>query len=303
MTNIIEKQENGKKYYYLNLSYREGNKNKAFRKYLGENPVKKEAIPILELETFIYNFVIKRWGALLSETFSKYDKYHKNLPGLISEKNSRAFGIRFTHNTNKIEGSSLSEREVALIVEDNIVPMNSDANDVIEAKSHMKVYSDMLKTKEPLTQDLILRWHKELFSLTKANLAGEFRIAPVFISGSKFVPPGSRSEIDLLLDELMAWYKEAITKYNPVFVACIFHLRFVSIHPFEDGNGRITRLITNYILFQNAYPLFDLEAEYRKGYYHALERSNLESDESYFVNWFIKRYIANTTQTLKFLGQ
>jgi len=69
----------------------------------------------------------------------------------------------------------------------------------------------------------------------------------------------------------------------------------VSIHPFYDGNGRMSRLIMNYILYKNNYPMFNISADIRKTYYRALEKAqlgfDLKGDEMIFVGWFFKKYI------------
>jgi Fic family protein len=69
------------------------------------------------------------------------------------------------------------------------------------------------------------------------------------------------------------------------------HLRLVTIHPFGDGNGRITRLLMNIILNNNNCPLFIIDYKNKKSYYSALERSQVKEDDSYFLSWFLKSYL------------
>ena len=189
-----------------------------------------------------------------------------------------------------------------MILEDGIIPANSNVNDVIETKAHMQVYEQMVSNQETLSFALILKYHKQIFQLTKPNHAGSFRNGPVTIGGSDYIPPPSRFEVDLMFRDLIEWYFSKKKIYNPVFLAAIFHLRFVSIHPFEDGNGRITRLLTNYILYWEDFPLYDLDAKYRKAYYNALERSNMKNNEMHFISWFFPRYITYIKKTMTSLG-
>ena len=282
--------------YYLIHTYRDGGV-KNFEKYIGKiKPNQKDE------EQFIYEYVAHRWLKKINELQKIYSSKYKKISDFLQKKNLRSFGVRFTHNTNKIEGSSLSKGDTRMILEDGVIPANSDVNDVIETKSHMQVYEQMISKKENFSLDLILEYHKQLFQLTKPNHAGSFRNGPVFISGSEYTPPASRFEVDLLFKELLEWFHSMKKEYNPIFLAAIFHLRFVTIHPFEDGNGRITRLLTNYILFWKDFPLFDLDAKYRKTYCNALERSNLKENEMWFISWFFPRYITYIEKTMKSLG-
>jgi len=120
---------------------------------------------------------------------------------------------------------------------------------------------------------------------------GQIRNGPVFIYGSNYVPPPSRDELDILLNELFDWYNVNREIYNPSFLAAVFHYKFVFIQPFEDGNGRISRLIMNFILHKNQYP-----------YFKALERSTLENSPMRFISWCYPRYLKFVEKRLQSIG-
>ena len=85
------------------------------------------------------------------------------------------------------------------------------------------------------------------------------------------------------------------SKINPVELSAIMHYRFEKIHPFGDGNGRIGRLLMNYLLWYNKYPMLIIEYKKRKSYYRALNKT-----EDEFVKYFIRRYLAVHKKRLKF---
>ncbi|WP_457559153.1 Fic family protein [Candidatus Harpocratesius sp.] len=289
-----------KGHYYLIHSYRE-QKVKNFERYIG-----KEYPTNTQIEQFIYDYFKIRWLSRIVHLQKLYNKKIKNMSSTLSEKNLRSFGIRFTHNTNRIEGSTLTEIDTRMLLDYDQLPINTQVNkkasDIIETKAHMLVYEEMLNTQQPLSMELILSWHKKIFGATQPNHAGQIRNGPIFIAGSNYVPPSSRYEVDLLLDELFQWYYKNLAKYNPTFIAAVFHYKFVSIHPFEDGNGRITRLITNFILYKHNYPMFDIEAKYRISYFRGLEKANQENNPMRFIGWFYPHYIRNIEKILKKYG-
>ena len=78
---------------------------------------------------------------------------------------------------------------------------------------------------------------------------------------------------------------------HPVILAVLVHLKFVSIHPFSDGNGRISRIIMNFVLHKFNFPMLDIEYVNRDNYYNALERSQIKKDSYIFVKHIVKRYL------------
>jgi Fic family protein len=135
-----------------------------------------------------------------------------------------------------------------------------------------------------------LYWHKKLFESTKSDIAGKVRQHQVAIAGSKFMPPFP-AEIYPLLREFFRWYNKNKNKLHPVELAALVHFNFVTIHPFTDGNGRISRLMMNFVLRKHEFPLLNIQYENRTSYYNALERAQIKKQDNIFVQWFFRRYI------------
>src|SRR3989344_4640733 len=149
---------------------------------------------------------------------------------------------------------------------------------------------EMLSYQKDLSLQILLHWHKKLFEKTKLDMAGKIRNHQVGISLSKYTPP-MPSELDFLIKDFFDWYNQNKSKLNSVELAAIVHLKLVTIHPFSDGNGRISRLMMNFVLHKYRYPMLDIPYTKRNSYYTALERSQIKKDDSPFLNWFFKRYI------------
>jgi Fic family protein len=94
-----------------------------------------------------------------------------------------------------------------------------------------------------------------------------------------------------LLYGFFQWYNKAYERINPVMMAALVHLKFVSIHPFSDGNRRISRLMMNHTLNSQGYPMLSIEYTNRNAYYTALERSQTLQKEQKFMQYLIKRYL------------
>jgi Fic family protein len=295
MVTLKKKNINGNTYYYLEHSYRKNGKVSKKEKYLGTTLPKN--IDTIK-EKFLREFYQETWFNRFDTIKEQFIKEKKKMPLSIEKKENEQFAITFTYNTNRIEGSTITLRETAELLEHGISPSQRPLEDIKETEAHKEVFYDMLNYKKEMTLPTVLYWHKQLFQYTKPDAAGQIRDYTVGISGSRFKPPYP-IELDFLLREFFDWYHKNKNTLHPVFLAGLVQLKFVTIHPFGDGNGRISRLLMNYVLNKNGCPMLIIPYSQRMSYYTALERSQLKKDENVFILWFFKRYLKEYKKYLK----
>jgi Fic family protein len=238
------------------------------------------------------------WFDRFEKIRKNYRKGHRSMPSSMLKKETEIFMVKFTYNTNRIEGSALTLRETANLLEKGITPSEKPTRDIKEAEAHRKLFYDILSFKKDLSLAALLEWHAKLFKDTKPDMAGKVRNYQVGISGSRFEPPAP-FEVYVLLKEFFKWYDGSKKKMHPLELAALAHLKFETIHPFGDGNGRIGRILMNFVLNKNGYPMLDIGYEKRNSYYNALERAQVKKDERKFVIWFFGRYIKENKRYLK----
>ena len=295
MVRVKKKTLKGKTYYYLEHSIRKGSHVHKKEVYLGSKiPSDIEKIK----KKFLGEIYREKWFVDLEKIRQNFSKEHKTMPKSAREKELQIFSIRFTYDTQRIEGSTLTHRETADLLEKGITPKNKSIVDVKEAEAHRDVFFNILKTEKELSLQTVLDWHWDLFHLTRPDIAGTIRKHPVGISGSRFTPP-LPVEVRPMLSDFFKWYNANKKTLNPVELAALAHLKFVTVHPFADGNGRISRLIMNFILNKKGYPMLDIPYEGRNRYYNALERSNVRNEDGVFLQWLMKRYIKEHKRYLK----
>lgn len=285
--NIIKRIIKGKEYYYLQHSYRLKGKAQVASKYLGS--VIPKNIDQIKVE-LMESINRKKWLDDLDEIKKNFTKEFNSMPKSAKEKYINNFLIKFTYNTNRIEGSTLTLKETARLLEEGITPRNKPVKDVREAEAHKIVFEEMLEEKGDLSLRFVLKWHKKLFETIDLEIAGIVRKHPVAIAGSKFEPP-QPIELDYLLRRFFLWYNNTKKKIHPVELAALVHLKFVTIHPFTDGNGRISRLLMNFIMYKDGFPMLDIPYSNRTSYYNALERSQTKEIDRIFIQYLIKRYL------------
>ncbi|MFH1100623.1 MAG: Fic family protein [Methanobacteriota archaeon] len=295
MVSLKKKTVNGNTYYYLQHSFRKNGKVEKKEKYLGTtlpkniNKIKEE---------FQKEYYQETWFNRFDTIKEQVIKEKRSVPPSIETKETERFATSFTYNTNRIEGSTITLRETADLLERGISPSQRPLEDIKETEAHREVFYDMLNYNKEITLSTVLYWHKQLFQDTKPDAAGKIRTYQVGISGSTFLPPYP-VELDLLSKDFFTWYHQNKKKIHPVHLAGLVHLKFVTIHPFGDGNGRISRLLMNYVLRKNGYPMLIIPYSQRMSYYTALERSQLKKDENAFILWFFKRYLKEYERYLR----
>jgi len=276
---IIERRKGNKDYLYLQHSFRKDKKVVTREKYLGQDiPENIEEIKSIFKKELKQD--LDKWLEAIKKSFQiEWSRVPEN----AREKELEEISIAFTYNTNAIEGSMITLEEVREIIHDKIAPKKS-LRDIRETEAHSDVFLKMLDSKkEGINNELLLKWHKEIFGITKADIAGRYRDYLVRV-GSYLAPDWQ--EIKRMMNELIEFVNKT-KKINPVELSARAHYKFEEIHPFGDGNGRIGRLIINYILWHKGYPMLIIEYKRRKSYYRALQK-----DEDGFVSYFLRRYLA-----------
>jgi len=273
-------------YHYLQVSYKKEGKVISKEKYLGKNipkdveQIKEEFLRQIHGETLFKKFdLIKR----------NYQKEWKRFPPSIKEKVRKELTVKFTYNTNAIEGSTITLEETKELIEKEITP-NKPLKDVQETLKHAKAFFNIWEEKhQNLNLNLILKWHKNIFEESKPDLAGKIR--DYLVRVGEYLCPDWQ-DLPELLKEFFKWYHNEKDKLHPVELAAKAHFKLVRIHPFGDGNGRISRLVTNFILIRKGFPIMIIEYKKRKSYYWALAKADKKGEEE-FLKYFYRRYLNN----------
>ena len=175
--------------------------------------------------------------------------------------------IIFAYNTNHIEGSKLTEDQTRYIYETNTILFErgtvASVDDIVETSSHFKLVDYMLDiASEPLTEDIIKKFHKILKEGTMDSRkewfnVGEYKKLP---NEAGMMKTASPNETPKEMQKLMEWYN-SLSKIT-IKEIIEFHARFEKIHPFQDGNGRVGRMIMfKECLKNNIVPFIILDEE------------------------------------------
>ena len=238
--------------------------------------------------------------ALCDALKSKLDKFRPFPPEtLTSLRNYYRVGL--TWSSNALEGNSLTESETKVIIEDGLTVQGRPLHDVYEALGHAEAYDYIhaVAVDKDLSVADILKLHELFYKRINPEQAGKFRRVKVFISGSRYpLPPPEK--IAVLMDEFIRWLNENEKNIHPVKLAAEVHKRFVFIHPFVDGNGRVARLLMNLILIRHGYPVAIIPPILRPEYITLLEAAHRTPAK--FIDFIIDREIDTLRDLLRLLG-
>ena len=289
------KEIKGKKYLYLEQSIRIGNNMDKITKYVGnfsklnkedlDKAVKEftKELDQKELKLRIKNITknIKKIEypldnaeiGKIEDMNLRYRRLIKKIhPKNIEDMNKR-FIANFVFESNAIEGSSLTLKNVAEIVFEDRISQGKDLREVYEAKNSYKVFLFIQKTNQPITSEFIIKIHKDLMEGIDDRLG--YRKLPMILLG-KAKELTKPENVKKEMGNLLKWYKENENKIYPLELAFKFHAKFEKIHPFADGNGRVGRFLLNYILMKNKYFPIIIRKSSRNQYIRALDAADRE---------------------------
>lgn len=209
----------------------------------------------------------------------------------------RKFMLEFNYNSNHIEGNTLTYGQTELLLFFGKVVDEANMKDLEEMKAHnvcLKMIQEEAGDKnKPLTETFIRQLHHTLLRedytvysqqhdgtpTSYIIHAGIYKTRPNSVitqTGERF-EYASPEETPALMNDLVSWYNEAEQQGNisPIELASVFHYRYIRIHPFEDGNGRISRLLVNYILTRHGYPMLVVKSKDKSNYLTALNRCDV----------------------------
>ncbi len=235
----------------------------------------------------------------LSDIIQQIDERKKELDALrpISPereaKIKQTFRLWWNYHSNAIEGNQLTLGETISLILHDLTAKGKSYKDHREVKGHNEALlwvDDIVKDNRPITQNFIREMHemilKEPYDSPAITPLGETVQKKIKIGQYKTTPNHVRTptgeiyhyalpeEVPAKIDDLLRWYEQEKRELHPLILAATFHYRFVKIHPFDDGNGRMSRILMNLVLMQGNYPPAIIKMEKRNEYLAALSEAD-----------------------------
>ena len=248
----------------------------ALKKYKTDSVFDKAQIRKIEAMKVDYQYIIKRFSK--EQWKDVFDRFIAN----------------FTYESNAIEGNSLTLKDVVIVMFEKRTIEGKDLREIYETRNSRKVMDLILKKKFDVEEKDIIKIHKIL--MQDIDIRTGYKQIPNFITGSKVkltLPEDVKKEMKALIK----WYNKSLENTHPLQVSALFHGKFEKIHPFEDGNGRVGRFLTNITLINRGYPPLIIRKsqrdsyikclqDFHRGYTPNLERSFLEKYKATYRKFF-----------------
>lgn len=261
------------------------------------------------------NQELKRANDLLTQL-------HELLPMSLENRKRLEQKIRleFNYNSNHMEGNTMTYGETKLLLIKDIVTGTHSKRELDEMQAHDLSF-DLIKSwandKERALIEKDLRdlngillvkpFYKEAIThdgqpTRRLISIGQYKEHPnsVRLQNGELFHYSSPTETPIKMKELMEWYVEREHKkdLHPIELAALFHHKFVLIHPFDDGNGRISRLIVNYILIKNGFQPIVIKSSDKKNYLNALSMADIGNNLP-FINYIAKEVQSSLELAIK----
>ncbi|AGC77713.1 Fic/DOC family protein [Nonlabens dokdonensis] len=202
--------------------------------------------------------------------------------------------LEFNYNSNHLEGNTLTYGQTELLLLHDKSTGDVKLSDIEEMKAHdvaLSQIEEMARENErPLTESFICELNKLILvrpfwkeatdfngNTTRKKIEiGKYKSTPnsVRLRNGEIHEYASVEATPAMMTDLIDWYRENEPSMHPVQLAALFHYKFVCIHPFDDGNGRVSRLIMNYILLKNNYPPIIIKSADKENYLTSLQKAD-----------------------------
>ena len=236
---------------------------------------------------------------------SKIDELYAEWKSLLPLKESdqrrldQKFMLEFNYNSNHLEGNTLTYGQTEYLLLFGRAINDANMRDLEDMKASnvclQMVKEEAANSEHYLTEYFIRTLHKTLLredyvvtrerpdgtTVSYTIHAGRYKTRPnsVRTQTNEIFEYASPEETPALMADLLKWYGEAESEgvLSPIEMAALFHYRYIRIHPFEDGNGRISRLIVNYILARHGYPMIVVKSADKENYLKALNQCDINT--------------------------
>ena len=219
--------------------------------------------------------------------------------------------IQSTEASNDIEGIRTTNARLKQLMSDKTTPRNRDENEILGYRNALNLIHESFEY-ITIRSNMILQLHKEMYQFMDVNFGGKYKDTPneidmVYSDGHKEVifKPLDPFETPYAVEKLCEEFNEAIKKYNiePLVAIPVFIHAFLCIHPFNDGNGRMSRLLTTLLLYKYGYTVGKYISSEKKiqltksEYYEALSNSSKgwlinENDDTPFIKYLLGTILA-----------
>jgi Fic family protein len=210
--------------------------------------------------------------------------------------------LDWNYHSNNLEGNSLTYGETKSLILFGLTTSGKPLKDHLEVTGHNEAVEwilDLVKGDFSLSEHFIRQLHQLLLRETyyvdaittegkptrKKVEVGKYKTEPnhVLTKTGEIFRFATPEETPFLMSELIQWYEEQFKRdnVNPIFLASEFHYKFIQIHPFDDGNGRVIRLLMNFILMKFGYPPAVIKTQDKANYYAALQQADSGTIESF----------------------
>ncbi len=207
------------------------------------------------------------------------DSFRPLLAAVVAEL-KQLFDVRFTYNSNAIEGNTLTQSETQLVLEKGMTVGGKTLREHLEVVGHQDAigYVESLAQKDTAIGEWEIRQiHSLLLMVIDRTEAGRYRQLDVKAAGTEHMYP-PHYLVPELMAEFVEWLNsDVVQQLHPVDYAAEAHCRFVGIHPFRDGNGRTGRLLMNLLLLRLGYPVIVIRNEQRAEYIEALVQAQQQN--------------------------